>query len=86
MLDDLRFFGGRHGVEQMQFLAWLKADGFAGGDRYFGSGSRVAANAGLSGPYVEDAKTAKLDSFAIRQGLLKALKNRVDRRLGLHPR
>ncbi len=78
-----RLFGGcfwtlLFGVEEVEFLAWLEADGFAGGDGDFGSGARVAANAGLAGAHIEDAKAAQFNAIAGGEGLLQAFENYVD--------
>src|SRR5271165_1261086 len=81
------FFAGRLvAVEDVQFLARLEANSFTRRNRHFGSGARVSADARLAGPHVEDAEAAQLDAVAVCQGLLKALKNCVDRSFCLHAR
>jgi hypothetical protein len=71
-------------VQQMQFLARLEAHGFAGGNGYLGSGSRIAADSGFSGADVEDTEAPQLDSLAASQGLLETLEDGVDGGFGLH--
>ena len=74
------------GVENVQFLAWLEAYRFARGNVDFGSGPGIAADPGLSRPYIEDTEAAQLNAVSVRQGFLEALKNGVDCSLGLHTR
>ena len=71
------------GVEEVEFLAGLEADGLAGGDSDLGSGAGIAADSGFARADVEDAKSSQLDAVASGEGLLEALKNRVYRRLRL---
>jgi hypothetical protein len=67
------------GVEEVEFLAGFEADGFAGGNGDFGSGTRVAADAGLARAHVENAEAAQFYAITCSEGLLQAFKNCVDR-------
>lgn len=51
-------------VEFVQVFAGFEADGSAGCDADFGSGARVAPDAGFAGPDVEDAETPELDAIS----------------------
>jgi hypothetical protein len=72
-------------VQQVKLLAWLEADGFAGGDADLGAGSGITADTGLPGLDGEDAKAAKFDPVAGHQGLLHALEDGIDGSFGLGP-
>jgi len=70
-------------VEEVEFFAGLEADGFAGSDADFGPGAGVAADAGLAGTDVEDAKAAELDALAFGEGALEALEDGIHSGFGL---
>lgn len=72
--------------QRVQFLAWLKAHGFAGSDVDLSPGAGIAANARFARADAEDAKPTQLDAFAGRQSLLEALEDRVHCRLSLGAR
>src|SRR5271163_1351060 len=57
------------GIERVQLLAGLEADGLAGRYADFGAGAGVAADAGFAGADAEDAKSAQFDALAGGQGL-----------------
>jgi len=73
-------------VEEMQLFAWLKADGFAGGDADFGTGAGVATNACFAGLYSEDAKAAQLDAVTLAEGGLHRVEDDIHGSLCLGPR
>jgi hypothetical protein len=62
----------------MQFLAGLEADGFARSDADFGSGARIAADAGFAWADVEDAEAAQLDALTLSKSALEGFKDCVD--------
>ena len=64
--------------EDLEILAWLEANRFAGVDCDFGAGARVAADACLAGLDGEDAKAAKLDAVAAAEGRLHRFEDGVD--------
>ena len=66
----------------MQFFAWLETHGFSRRDADLGSGTGVAAYAGLAGADAEHAKPAQLDALATRKGLFQTLEDRIHSRLG----
>jgi hypothetical protein len=70
----------------MQFLAWLEAHGFAGGDAYLGAGSGIAPDASLAGADAENAKSAQFNALSGGESLLQALKDRIHRGLCLGAR
>ena len=70
-------------VEQVQFLAGLEADRFAGSDADLSPGPRIAPDARLARPDVEDPEAAQLDPLAIGERLLERLEYGIDGRLGL---
>jgi hypothetical protein len=70
-------------VDGLQFLAWLEAHRFAGGNADLGAGSGIAADAGFAGTDTEHSKPAQLNALACGESLFEALKYRVYRRLGL---
>jgi len=72
----------RKSINRLQFFARFKPDRFAGGDRNLCSGSRIAADAGLSRSHVEHAKSSQLNTIAASQGLLHALEHGLDSHLG----
>jgi hypothetical protein len=65
-------------LKQVQFLAGLEADGFSGGDRDFGAGSGIAADAGLAWLDGEDAEASELDPVAGDERLFHAVEDGVD--------
>jgi hypothetical protein len=67
----------------VQFLAWLEAHRFAGGDADLGASAGIAANAGFAGADAENAKPAQFDALACGKSLLQALENRIHRGLCL---
>jgi hypothetical protein len=67
----------------LEFFARLEADSFARWDTDFRAGARVAANAGLPGLDVEDAKSTQFNAVALGKGSLHGLKDGFDRHLGL---
>ena len=73
-------------IQDVQFLARFEADSFAGRNVHFGSGPRVATDACLSRPHIEDAKATKLDAISVGQGFFQALKNGVDCSFGFYAR
>jgi hypothetical protein len=68
------------GIEQVQLLAWFKADSLARSDGDLGSRPRIAADARLARPHVEDAETAQFDPVSRAQGFFETLKDSVDSR------
>ena len=73
-------------IEDVQFLAGLESDGFAGCDVHLGSGAGIAANTGLAGPDIEDSETTKLDAVAVGERLFERLEYGVHCGLSLHTR
>src|SRR5438067_12297757 len=65
-------------IDGLKFLARLEAHRFAGRNIYFGTGARVASDAGLARPNVEDSEAAQLDAVAATECLLHALKDGFD--------
>src|SRR5208283_2739719 len=72
-------------VNRLQFLAGLEADGLAGRNGNFGSGARVASDAGLARTHVEHSETAQFNAIAGGERLLHAPEDGFDGefRLGL---
>lgn len=70
----------------MQFFTGLESHSLARGDGDLSSRARVASNAGLSWPDVENSEASKFDPVSTSQGLLQALKYRVHGGLSLVPR
>src|ERR1700722_11932061 len=70
-------------IEQVELFAWFEANRFSGGDGDFGSGTRVAADAGFAWADIEDAEAAQLDAIAIGKGLFQAFKYGIDRGFSL---
>ena len=66
-------------LKTLEFLTWLKPNGFAGRNRHFGASSRIAAYACLPGAHVENAEPAELNALALRQRSLHALKDSFHR-------
>lgn len=71
-------------VKFVQVLAGFEADGAAGSDADFGSGARVAADAGFAGPDVEDAETAEFDAISFGERSFEAFKDGLDGGLGFY--
>lgn len=69
----------RLGIEEVEFFARFEANGFTGGDGDFGSGTRVASDAGFAGTDIEDAEAAQLDAIALGKSLFQAFKYGIDR-------
>ena len=67
----------------MEFLAGLKADGFAGRNVDFFSGARIAADAGLARLDAEDAKAAQFNALAAAESALQGFEDGFDGLLGL---
>ncbi len=65
-------------VDDVELLAGLEADGFAGCDGDFGAGAWIAAYAGLAGLYGKDAETAEFDAVAFDEALLHGFEDGVD--------
>jgi hypothetical protein len=63
----------------VEFLARFEANGFTGGDGDFGSGTRVASDAGFAGTDIEDAEAAQLDAITFGKSLFQAFKYGIDR-------
>ena len=59
----------------LQFLAWLEADGLAGGNVYFLTGARIATDAGFAGLDGEDAKAPEFDALAAAQSVLQGFED-----------
>ena len=72
-------------LQKMELFARLEADSLAGSDGDFRACPWVAAYAGFSWFYCEDAESAKFDAVAGNQGLLHALENSVYRSLCFGP-
>lgn len=62
----------------MKVFARLEADGAAWRDADFGTGTRIASNAGFAWAHVEDAKAAEFDAVAASEGALEAFKDSFD--------
>jgi hypothetical protein len=72
-------------VEQVEFLARLKTNCFAWGNRNLGSGSGIATDSGfarLDGKYT---KSAEFNAVARDESRLHAFKDRIDSRLCFCP-
>jgi hypothetical protein len=72
--------------ENVQFLTWLEAYGFARSDGNFGAGAWISANSGLAGAHAEDAEAAQLDAVAFGQRLLQTFEYGIDCCFGFVPR
>src|SRR5580658_7893018 len=70
-------------IDRLQFFPRLEAHSFAGRDRHFGAGARVASDASLARTHVEHAKPTQLNAITVGQRLLHALKDGFHRQLGL---
>lgn len=64
-------------IQNMQLFARLKADGLARRNRSLGAGARIAANPGLAGAHIKDAKTTQFNALTLRHSLFEALKNGI---------
>ena len=69
-------------VEQVQFLAWFKADGLARSNGHLGARARVATDSGFARAHIEDAETSQFDAVAGGKCLFQAFKHCVHRRFG----
>jgi len=69
--------------KQLQLLAGLEADGFAGCDADFCPGAWIATDAGLAWANGENAKAAQFYAFTLGESVLHAFKHLVDRRFRL---
>ena len=67
----------------MQFFTGLEAYGLSRGDADFGSGSRVAADAGFACANAEYTETAQFNAFACSERFLEPFKHSIDCRFGL---
>src|SRR5580700_4104686 len=70
-------------VDRLQFFPRLEAHRFAGRNRYFSSGARIASDAGFARAHVEHAKSPQLNAIAVGERFLHALENGFYRQLGL---
>jgi hypothetical protein len=68
----------------VQVFPWFEADGAAGSDADFGSGTRVAAYAGFAGPDVKDAETTEFDAVPLGERSLETFKDGFDGGLGFY--
>jgi hypothetical protein len=68
----------------VEVFSGFEAHGAAGRDADFGSGARVAADAGFAGTNVEDAEPAKLDAVSFSERSLQAFKHCFDGGLGFY--
>src|SRR5262249_14395994 len=75
--------GREKGLERLQFLAGLEANGLAGRGAHLFAGARVEADASLAGLDVEDAETPQLDALAASEGVLHGLEDGFHGLLGL---
>jgi len=73
-------------IQQVELFSGFEADGFAGSDRDFGAGARVAAYPGLAGFYGKYAKTAQFNAIAVSKGILHGLEDCVYSRFRLGTR
>ena len=64
-------------VQEVKLFAGLEADCLSGDDADFGSGARVASNAGFAGLHGEDAEAAQFDAIAREHALLHAFEDGV---------
>ena len=69
-------------IDGLKFLARLEAHRFAGRNIYFGAGARVASDAGLARPNVEDAETAQFNAVTLGQSFLHTLEDSFHRHFG----
>ena len=67
---------------RLQLLAGFEAHGFAGRNRNFGPGARIAANSCLARAHVENPKSAQLNAIAGCERFLHTLKDGFDRHFG----
>ncbi len=66
----------------MQIFPGLEADSFAWGYGDFGTGARVASDAGFARLDGEDAEAAKLDAVALHEALFHGFEDGIDCRFG----
>jgi hypothetical protein len=62
----------------VEVFAGFEAYGAAGGDADFGSGARIATDAGFAGPDVEDAEAAQLDAIPFGECPFETFKDCFD--------
>jgi flavin reductase (DIM6/NTAB) family NADH-FMN oxidoreductase RutF len=67
----------------LQLFAGLEPNGFARGDCDFSARARVASNAGLARPHIEDSETPQFDALALCECPLHTLKHGLHGHLGL---
>jgi hypothetical protein len=67
----------------LQFLAWLEADGLPRRNGDFRTRPGISPDTGFARPYIEDAKATQFNAFALTKRSLHALKDGLDRHLGL---
>ena len=72
------FGQGRLRIQQVKFLARLKANSLAWSDGDFRTSPRIAADSRLTRADIEDAKTAQLNPVARSKRFLQTLKDCVD--------
>src|SRR5271165_6328948 len=70
-------------IHRLQFFAGFEAHGFAGRDRDFSAGARIASNAGLARAHIEDTEATQFNAVASGERLLHALENGLDSELRL---
>lgn len=66
----------------LQFFPRFEANRLARGNGNLSTRSWISANAGFSGPHVEDTETSQLNPVAVRQSFLHALKDCFNSHLG----
>ncbi len=79
----LRRGGEPRSLQCLQFFTGLKTHCLPWRNGDLRTGTGVPANAGLSGPYVEDAKAAQFDSLSLRKGTLHTFEDSFHCHLGL---
>jgi len=62
-------------LQRLQLFPGFESNRFAGRDRHLGSSARVATDAGLARPHVEDSKSSKLNAFAATESALHTFEN-----------
>ena len=73
---------GLCGLERLQVLAGLEADGLSGRNVDFGTGARISTDAGLARFYRKDAKASQLNAIVGLQSVLHAVEDGIDRLFG----
>jgi hypothetical protein len=61
----------------MEFFAGFEADGLAGGDGHFSTGTRVTAYPGFTRADIEHAKASQFNAVAFRESLFQAFKDGI---------